>query len=323
MKKTTKQILAFVMVAAVALTSIVVNPSLSKSAKKPALSKKSASIAVGETVKIKVKNAKKTAKVTWKTTDKKVVKIAKKVAKGKKAYAKVKGVAAGKATVKAVYKAGKTKKTLKCKVTVTAAADVATDSALTVVATGTPAPVKGTATPAPAKGTATPKTTPTKTPKPTKTPGPTAPATTTYTLSASNANIKNEYDGADITWNNDGSVKIVFDTQYEAVNFYLPNDAAYNNSKYTSVTIEYTSTGNALGYALFNSSTTFGSDANSEDGTETGKVPNWDQDVVTGTVTRTIKNTDVSGVDYIRGIQIFNPAESGTTTITIKSIVFK
>ncbi len=322
MKKMTKQILAFAMVAAVALTSIVVTPSFSESAKKPALSKKSAQLSVGDTLKIKVKNAKKTAKVTWKTSDKKVVKIAKKVTKGKKAYAKVKAVAEGTAKIKAAYKAGKTKKNLTCKITVKAAAEVASDSALTV-ATGTPAPAKGTATPAPAKGTATPKTSPTKTPKPTKTPGPTAPATTTYTLSASNANITNEYDKADITWNNDGSVKIVFDTQYEAVNFYLPNDAMYKNSKYTQVTIEYTSSGNALGYALFNSSTTFGDDRNGDDGTETGKVPNWDQDVVTGTVTRTIKNTDVSGVDYIRGIQIFNPAESGTTTITIKSIVFK
>ena len=40
-------------------------------AKKPSLKKK-ASVAVGQTVKIKVKNAKKSSKFTWKTSNKKI-----------------------------------------------------------------------------------------------------------------------------------------------------------------------------------------------------------------------------------------------------------
>lgn len=329
MKRTTKQVLACVMVAAVAITSIVVTPSLSKSAKKPALSKKSAQLEVGKTLKIKVKNANKKAKVSWKSTAKKVVKITKKVSKGKKAYAKVKALAEGTATIKAAYKAGKTKKNLKCKITVKAAADVATDAALAVT-TGTPVPTKAAATGTPApKGSPTKTPTPTKTPKPTKTPGPTAPATTTYTFSASNSNIKNEYDGADITYNNDGSIRIVFDGQWEAVNFYLPNDAMYQNSKYTQVTIDYTSSGNNLGFALFGSQTQNGEGANGDDGTEPGKFPNWDQRIVTGSNKLTFTPSDVGQnelgqtMDYIRGIQIFNPAAEGTTTITIRSVVFK
>lgn len=60
-------------------------------AKKPKLNKKNVSVGVGETVKIKVKNAKKKAKVTWKTSKKSVAKITKKVSKGKKASATVMG----------------------------------------------------------------------------------------------------------------------------------------------------------------------------------------------------------------------------------------
>lgn len=88
-------------------------------AKKPKLKKK-ASVEVGKTVKVKVKNAKKSAKVTWKIAKKqqKIAKIKKKVAKGKKASATVLGVSEGTATLKATYKLGSKKTKLKCKVTV-------------------------------------------------------------------------------------------------------------------------------------------------------------------------------------------------------------
>lgn len=86
-------------------------------AKKPSLKKK-ASVAVGQTVKIKVKNAKKSSKFTWKTSNKKIAKISKKVAKGKKASATVKGVKEGKAKITATYKKGSKKVKLTCKVTV-------------------------------------------------------------------------------------------------------------------------------------------------------------------------------------------------------------
>ncbi len=72
--------------------------------KKAALNKKKATVKVGKSVKLKVKNT--TKKVTWSSSDKKVAKVNK--------SGKVTGVKAGKAVIKA--KVGK--KTLKCNVTV-------------------------------------------------------------------------------------------------------------------------------------------------------------------------------------------------------------
>lgn len=89
-------------------------------AKKPKLNKSKASVEVGKTVKLTVKNGKKKAKVTWKTNKKAIATVAK-VKKAKKASANVKGVKEGKAKITATYKLGKTKKKLTCTVTVTAA----------------------------------------------------------------------------------------------------------------------------------------------------------------------------------------------------------
>ena len=161
--RTFKRCAAIILAAAMVITAAPSNSATA--AKKPKLSKKKVSIKVGETVKIKVKNAKKTTKVTWKATGKKkIVKLSKKIKKGKKASVKVTGVGEGKATVNAIYKVGKKKKTLKCTVTV-AAATPAVDN--------TTAPTQGTsaapATEAPAPSSpATPKVTPT--PRPTRTP---------------------------------------------------------------------------------------------------------------------------------------------------------
>ena len=83
-------------------------PPVSVQAKaKPKLSVTSKTVYVGETVTIKLKNAKK---VKWKTSKKSVVSIVKK--KGNKATIKAKK--AGKATITATYK----KKTYKCRITV-------------------------------------------------------------------------------------------------------------------------------------------------------------------------------------------------------------
>ena len=89
-------------------------------AKKPALSKKKVEIMAGKKTTIKVKRGKKAAKVSWKTSKKSVVKIVKKTKKGNKARATIKGVRAGKAKITAVYKLGKKKTKLTCKVTVKA-----------------------------------------------------------------------------------------------------------------------------------------------------------------------------------------------------------
>ena len=90
-------------------------------AKKLKLSRKTASVNIGDTVKIKVRNAKKATKVKWKTSKKSVATIIKKKSKGKKAYATIKAAAAGKAKITAKCKTGKKKQTLTCKITVAAA----------------------------------------------------------------------------------------------------------------------------------------------------------------------------------------------------------
>ncbi len=137
-----KKCAAIVLAAAVVITAVPFNSV--EAAKKPKLSKKAVSIKVGDTVKIKVKNAKKSARVKWKVTGKnRVVKLSKKVKKGKKASVKITGINAGKSTVKAIYKTGRKKKALKCKVTVypkNIPADISTA-----------APTQGTVTAAPSK----------------------------------------------------------------------------------------------------------------------------------------------------------------------------
>ena len=107
-----KKCAAIVLAAAMVITAAPTGSA--DAAKKPKLKKK-ASVEVGKTVKVKVKNAKKSAKVTWKIAKKqqKIAKIKKKVAKGKKASATVLGVSEGTATLKATYKLGSKKTKLK------------------------------------------------------------------------------------------------------------------------------------------------------------------------------------------------------------------
>ena len=105
------------------ITGMCYTGSISEAAKKPKLSKSKQSISVGKTKKITVKNSAKKARVTWKMKGDKAV-IVKKSVKPRKAYATVKGVKPGKSTLIASYKAGKTKKKLKCLITVKSAANV-------------------------------------------------------------------------------------------------------------------------------------------------------------------------------------------------------
>lgn len=147
-----------------------------QAAKKPKLNKTKATIKVGSTVKLTVKNAKKKAKVTWKTSKKKVAKITKKKIKGKKAYAIVKGMKKGTAKITATYKVGKKAKKLTCKVTVKAKGSTSTQTKKPVTsptATNTVAPTGGTPTTSPTEGTSTATPTSDATPSPTPTPEPT------------------------------------------------------------------------------------------------------------------------------------------------------
>ena len=189
MKLLRKQ-LAFFMSMALVVSALSVNEA--EAAKKTALSKTKLSVNVGQSKKITVKNAKKKATVTWKTSKKSIAKITKKKAKGKP-YATVKGVKKGTATITAVYKLGKSKKNLKCKVTVK---DTTPDKTNGAVTTPTPVPSNGpTATP-PDKGTEAPTAAPTDEPTPTPTdkptPTPTREPTPTPTLAPTPSPIPNE-----------------------------------------------------------------------------------------------------------------------------------
>ena len=172
---------------AVALTfamTVVMVPQSALAAKKPVkLNKKSVSVAVGKTVKVKLKNNKK--KVKWTVVSgKKNVALSK---KGKTGVT-VKGKRVGKAKVQA--KIGKKKYvctvtvTNKNKTQITAAKKTAAPGNTTGTTagknTGSTA-AKPTATPTPTP-TSTP--TPTPTPTPTSTPTPTPTANPTVTLSA-------------------------------------------------------------------------------------------------------------------------------------------
>ncbi len=108
---------------ALVLAAAVTLPSASDginadAAKKPALSPKKVSVAIGKSKTIKVKNYKK--KVTWKIDKKAIAKLSAK----KKTSVKVTGKKQGTAKVTAVYKQGGKSKKLVCKVTVKSA-DVA------------------------------------------------------------------------------------------------------------------------------------------------------------------------------------------------------
>lgn len=160
-----------VAVALAAAMVVTLAPASADAAKKPSIAKK-ASVKVGKTTTIKVKNGKAKATVTWKTSKKSVAKLGKQVKKGNKASVVVKGVKKGKATITAVYKLGKKKTNLKCVVTVSGG-NVAPATATPTTAPATAKPTNAPATGAPtATPTAEPTKEPTGTPKPTPTPSP-------------------------------------------------------------------------------------------------------------------------------------------------------
>ncbi|MCI8307641.1 MAG: hypothetical protein HFH14_06280 [Lachnospiraceae bacterium] len=159
----------------------VKTPTTTSTTKKPKLSSKKINLKVGKTKTIKVKNGDKRASVTWKTSKKKVVKLTKKVKKGNKASVKLKALKAGKSTITAVYKLGKTKIKLTCKVTVKKGTTVTTPAPNpTVLPTASNPPTPPTNPPAPTDTIVTtpPTDAPTNAPTDAPTPTPTAPTPT-------------------------------------------------------------------------------------------------------------------------------------------------
>lgn len=103
MKKLFEKVTVMVLIIAMVLTMMPVSMTNIEAAAKPKLVKKSASIVIGQTKAIKVKNKPKGAKVTYKLTNKKVATVTKK--------GKVTGVKSGKTKIIVTIKNGK--KTIK------------------------------------------------------------------------------------------------------------------------------------------------------------------------------------------------------------------
>ena len=101
-------------VLSMAMALSLLAPAESMAAKQPKMSKSRATVPVGKTITLSLKNAAKKAKITWGSKQKKIAKVV----QSSKKKAKIRGVKAGKATITAKYKLGKKKKTLTCKVTV-------------------------------------------------------------------------------------------------------------------------------------------------------------------------------------------------------------
>lgn len=172
MKKSVK-ITSLVCTTALLVSSVLspVSTVVQAKAKKPALSKKKLSIKVGKTAKLSVKRA-KGWKISWKSKNKKIATVKKAGKYAAKITAKKKGTV----KITATAKKGKTRRTLSCKVTVSAASKI-TPAPNTAVP---PAPSVNPATQAPDNPNV-PQSTPTATPAE-GTPGePTSPPTATPT----------------------------------------------------------------------------------------------------------------------------------------------
>jgi hypothetical protein len=289
----------------------------------------------------------------------KVAKIKSQIKKGKKASVTVQGLLEGKAVVSAVITQGKKKfGTKKCTVTVKAAGSgnnaTATDAATGANASAAPstsasvtASPQGTPqvnhTPSPTNAPtdssdSTPEPTkeadptPTRTPKPSKSPTPeptpkyekpTQTAPPVVALELVEGCCYNENDSAVITYNDDKTLTVEFNKQWSAINFYLPDNAQNYFSEYKYATIIYNSTGNNLGHALFDADTV--PDGSGAGEGEKGKHPDWGQKVAASATDTQLQfevTSECAG-GCIRGIQIFNPHDTGSiTTINIKYVIF-
>ena len=111
--------IAVILTAAMIIGSVIPTGSAAAKEKMPKLSKKSLTVTVNTSKKIKVKNTKKVKKTKWSVKDKKIVKLSKKKSKS----VVVKGKAEGRTTVTAKITLKDRKKPLKRKVKVTVTKD--------------------------------------------------------------------------------------------------------------------------------------------------------------------------------------------------------
>ena len=337
MKRIMKKVAGIAIIAALVVTSAGYNTATTQAApkaKKIVMNQKSVKLEVGKTFKLKVKKVtpKRANKaVSYKSNKPKIAKVSKK--------GKITAVAEGKAKVTVTSKKNKKAKTV-VKVTVIPAGTVntiPTPSAGNAAAPTTPvvAPTDeavpaDTATPKPQRTTRPPST---PTPKPTpRFEKPETTAEPVQKLSFVEGAFYNENaEGAEVTWNEDGTLTVKFTKQWAALNFYIPDDAQSYFSTYKSAVITYKSskTGNFteenngdLGYALFDAD-----HSENPESQEAGKHPNWDRKIVTSAdyITKVFNVTGECAGGCIRGFQVFNPnemADGDSITITIKSIIF-
>lgn len=245
------KVVAYVLALALTVTSVCVPAGSADAAKKASLNKKKETVEVGGTVKLSVKNGVKKAKVTWKTSNKKVAKITKKTAKGKSASATVKGVKKGSAKITAVYKLGKKKTNLKCKITVveagseTQATQGPVQSAAASAAPTSEADNKQTTAPTSSVQTNAPKTTTKPTTRPrvtqkpsTPTPSPTPYLVNSYTVDLSDPSIVAGENGGSAVYNPE--TKAIENNQFAGMTgFIINNPATENRSEYKYVTVTY------------------------------------------------------------------------------------
>lgn len=341
MKRVMKKAACLVMAAALIGTSIGYSPATTQAAAKPkkiVMNKKKVTLEVGATFKLKVKKVtpKKASKaVSYKSAKKKIAKVSKK--------GKITAVAAGSTKITVTSKKNKKVKTT-VNVTVTEAkqntpqASTAPTSGVNATTAPSVAPTDAVtpteaASPSP-KRTQRPPATPTPKPTP-KYDKPAQTAEPVKSLPLAEGSFYNESpDGAEVTYNEDGTMTIKFTKQWAAINFYLPDNAQMYYSNYKSVVITYKSshTGNFteenngdLGHALFDSEC----DPNSSDldSAGLGKHPDWGRKMVTSEdySTKVFNVTSECVGGCIRGLQVFNPnemAEGDYITITIKSVIF-
>lgn len=321
-----EKVIASVLSLAMVLSSVCVQSGEVGAAKKVALNKKRASVNVGDTVKLSVKNGKKKAKVTWKTSSKKVATIIKKTTAGNKASATIKGVKKGTAKITAAYKFGKKTTKLTCKVTVSNKTNTdATGTTAPSLAPATTAPVASstpnttaapTATATPDSGeTAKPSAKPTKkpVPTPTATPIPEPVLVNPYKLDLSAEGVVIGENGGEPVYNADTKSVDTKLGQYAGI--IVDNPVVDRADEYKYVKITYTLTADNFKIYL------------AKKGYTTGQEGQGWSDEIAFESTKDIEKTVCVGVrdgldekDYIKGIKFFN--WGGEATISIKDITF-
>lgn len=265
---------------------------------KPSVSKKTVSLKVGKSIKVKLKNA-KGYKATWKSSSKKIATVKKSGASAAKITAKK----VGKATVKATLKKGKKKVVLSVKVKVSANKAASTETKTTQ-----------------APATKGPQSEPTKAPEATSTPVPTDGPTATpqghqykdyLKLSLTEDMLMASKSISDIKYNSDGSITVTISSSEKNGGFAFYIDSSklpVDMSKYRRIIVDMNSS-NSVTAAISQFSTTEYDSCESV----------WDASIKKNQAV----NEYATHVGECYGVGITIPNASKDITFTINSITLK